>query len=173
MTRDVDALRARSRLLAATVLVLTALVGCNDIPRASRERNDLSTMREVSITITGRTTYTAYVADEERTREFGLMNVTEADLPLDHGMIFAFESDQILSFWMRNTIIPLDIAFIRSDGTIVGTHTMQPLDESGYASFEPAKFALEVRAGQFQHWGIVVGDHVVIPRELQDSALDG
>lgn len=163
---------ARSSLLGVMTLSMTIFAGCNDIPRASRERNDLSAMRKVTITITGRTSYTAYVADEEHTRTLGLMNVTEEDLPADCGMIFVFDSDQQLSFWMRNTIIPLDIAFIRSDGTIVSTHTMQPLDESGYPSMEPAKYALEVRGGQFHTWGIVAGDRVVIPADLQDSASD-
>ncbi len=172
-TQHVAARRTRPRCLVVTALILGAVVGCTDIPRASRERNDLSTMRKVTISITGRTAYTAYVADEEHTRSLGLMNVTPADLPPDHGMIFVFESDQYLSFWMRNTIMPLDIAFIRSDGTIVSTHTMRPLDESGYPSNEPAKFALEVRGGQFQQWGIVAGDRVVIPAELQDDASDG
>jgi len=162
----------RTRRLTAAGLALFLIAGCNCIPRASRERNDLSAMRKVTITITGRTTYTAYVADEEHTRTLGLMNVTEADLPADHGMIFVFDSDQYRSFWMRNTIIPLDIAFIRSDGTIVSTHTMRPLDESGYPSIEPAKFALEVRGGQFQSWGVVVGDHVVIPPDLQSAEGD-
>jgi uncharacterized membrane protein (UPF0127 family) len=159
------------RLVAAGVTIFI-IAGCNGIPRASRERNDFSAMQKATITITGRTTYTAYVADQEHTRTLGLMNVPEADLPADYGMIFVFDSDQQLSFWMRNTIIPLDIAFIRSDGTIVSTHTMQPLDESGYPSMEPAKYALEVRGGQFQTWGIGAGDHVVIPADLQDSASD-
>jgi len=53
-----------------------------------------------------------------------------------------------------------------ADGTIVKTHTMQPLDERGYPSIEPARFALEVRAGQFAQWGIKAGDHVELPAEL-------
>src|SRR5512140_1786408 len=156
---------------AGMVLVLAAVFSgatCSEIPRASTDRNDLSRMRSVAIPITGRTTYTAYVAADNATRMLGLMNVTEADLPANHGMLFVFEYEQWLSFWMRNTIIPLDIAYIRSDGTIVKTYTMQPLDESGYPSIEPARFALEVRGGQFAQWGIVAGDHVEIPPEFLD-----
>ena len=145
---------------------LLQLLGCSEIPRASKQHNDLGAMRKVAITITGRTSYTAYVADVDATRLLGLMNVTEADLPADHGMIFVFGEDEPLSFWMRNTIIPLDIAYIRSDGTIVKTYTMQPLDESGYPSIQPARFALEVRGGQFNQWGIRAGDHVEIPADL-------
>lgn len=141
-------------------------IGCDAIPRGSKERNDLAAMRTVKITITGRATYTAYVADTDKTEQLGLMNVTEADLPADRGMIFVFPYDRLLNFWMRNTIIPLDIAYIRSDGTIVKTYTMEPLKEFGYSSIEPSRFALELRAGQFAQWGIKEGDHVDLPAEL-------
>jgi uncharacterized protein len=166
--------RGRVAVLAGVCMVFSfaLLFGCTEIPRASKERNDLSALRKVSITITGRTTYTAYVAEVDATRMLGLMNVTEADLPADHGMIFVFPTDETLSFWMRNTIIPLDIAYIRSDGTIVKTYTMQPLDESGYPSIQPARFALEVRGGQFQQWGVRVGDHVEVPAELLQAGGD-
>ena len=140
--------------------------GYFDIPRSSSEKNDLSSMRTVEIVITGRTTYTAYLAEEDRTIQLGLMNITQDELAEDRGMLFVFDSDGYRNFWMRNTIIPLDIAYIRSDGTIVQTYTMEPLDESGYPSIEPARFALEVRGGQFARWGIQAGDTVVIPPEL-------
>ena len=169
------------RLKASRVAVLVSLgaalsvalmLSCSEIPRSSKERNDLSAMRRVSISITGRTVYTAYVADVDATRMLGLMNVTEAELAPNYGMIFVFDTDEPLSFWMRNTIIPLDIAYIRSDGTIVKTYTMQPLDESGYPSIQPARFALEVRGGQFNQWGIRENDHVEIPAELLHAGDD-
>jgi uncharacterized protein len=156
----------RTLIAVGVVLGLVWHAGCTEVPRASKDRNDLSALRKVTITITGRTSYTAYVADVDATRMLGLMNVTQADLPADHGMIFVFATDETLSFWMRNTIIPLDIAYIRSDGTIVKTYTMEPLDESGYPSIQPARYALEVRGGQFAQWGIQTGDHVEIPAEL-------
>lgn len=153
----------------SSALLFSSGMTCSEIPRASTVHNNLSAMRVVPVTISGRTTYQVYVADQPETREIGLMNVTESELPADRGMIFVFEHDQYLSFWMRNTIIPLDIAYIRSDGTIVKTYTMSPLDESGYPANEPARFALEVRAGQFSQWGVVAGDHVVIPPDLLGS----
>ncbi|HUO37798.1 MAG TPA: DUF192 domain-containing protein [Mycobacterium sp.] len=152
--------------LMVTFGFIPGLAGCGDVPRGSKEKNDLASMRTVSLTITGKTTYTAWVADTATTEQLGLMNVTEADLPTDHGMIFIFPNDRLLNFWMRNTIIPLDIAYVRSDGTIVKTYTMQPLQESGYSSIEPARFALEVRSGQFAKWGIKEGDHVEFPATL-------
>jgi uncharacterized protein len=170
MTRHTIRTRFLFTAVAAPVLAVV-VCGCaadpgTATPRPTTPRNDFSKMRTATIVITGRKSFTAYVADTETTREVGLMNVTEAELPADRGMIFVFDQDRLLSFWMRNTIIPLDIAYIRSDGTIVKTHTMHPLDERGYPSIEPARFALEVRAGQFAQWGIRAGDHVELPAEL-------
>ena len=153
-------------VLIPTSLFLTAASVCDRVPRGSLQKNDLSAMRVISLPITNKATYQCYLADSDKTEQTGLMNVTEAELPTDRGMIFVFGSDQYLSFWMRNTIIPLDIAYIRSDGTVVKTYTMQPLNEEGYPSVEPARFALEVRSGQFAQHGIAMGDHVVLPPEL-------
>lgn len=158
--------RRRGSGRACLLAALSLAAGCEGVPRASLERNDLAKLKTVPIEIVGKATYTAWIADEPRTQQLGLMNVTEADLPVDRAMIFVFPYDRYQSFWMRNTIIPLDIAYIRSDGTIVKTHTMEPLNEMGYSSVEPARFALEVRAGQFAEKGIQAGDHVKIPAEL-------
>ncbi|HWL92354.1 MAG TPA: DUF192 domain-containing protein [Phycisphaerae bacterium] len=148
------------------------LTSCAEVPRNSTDKNDLSKMETVSIQIEGRTTYTAYVArdtaENGRLVQLGLMNTTEAELPEDRGMIFVFEYDDLRSFWMRNTIIPLDIAYIRSDGQIVMTYTMEALNEIGYPSIEPAKYALEVRAGQFEKWGITPGDRVSLPASITE-----
>jgi uncharacterized membrane protein (UPF0127 family) len=103
---------------------------------------------------------TAWVADTDEVRTEGLMFVTKDQMPEDHGMLFVFPDVQYLGFWMKNTIIPLDIAFMRSDGTIVTIHTMTPLDESTYRSSEPAQYALEMHAGWFERHGIKVGDKV-------------
>lgn len=169
--------RSRNRTLlgwamTAAFPILSAL-SCSEVPRNSSVKNDLASLETVSLEIVGRTTYTAYVAREDvehgRIVQLGLMNTTEAELPEDRGMIFVFNYDDLRSFWMRNTIIPLDIAYIRSDGTIVKTYTMQALNEIGYPSIEPARYALEVRAGQFTKWGITVGDRVILPASISGS----
>ncbi len=151
--------------LAAAALLWS---GCNDVPRGAADKNDLSKMKTVSLSIGTKATYTAYVAEAPEEVRVGLMNTTEAELPTDRGMIFVFDDDAIRSFWMRNTIIPLDIAYIRTDGTIVKTYTMQPLDETGYSSIQGARFALELRSGQLSQRGIKAGDMVQIPAELLD-----
>ncbi|MEE8170305.1 MAG: DUF192 domain-containing protein [Phycisphaerae bacterium] len=156
------------------LIAIAAAAGCQEIsgeiPMGSTIKNDLESMRVATMTIVDRTSYQAYIARQTEEITVGLMNVTEDELPADHGMLFVFEFDAFRSFWMRNTIIPLDIAFIRSDGTIVKIHTMEPLTERGYSSVEPARFALEVRAGQFAEHGVREGDHVEIPTAVFNSS---
>jgi len=95
--------------------------------------------------------------DDQRMR--GLMY--RESLPRDQGMLFVFPAAQIQSFWMRNTFIPLDIAFINSDGIIVDIQHMKPVDESVlYTSSAPALYALEVNAGWFEKNGIQAGASV-------------
>jgi uncharacterized membrane protein (UPF0127 family) len=81
-------------------------------------------------------------------------------------MLFVFGDEELRSFWMYNTIIPLDIVYMRSDGVIVSTHTMAPLETRLYPSVEPAQFALEVRAGLLGELGIGVGDRAEIPSSI-------
>jgi uncharacterized membrane protein (UPF0127 family) len=83
-------------------------------------------------------------------------------------MIFVFDHEQHLSFWMKDTIIPLDIAYLDSDGTVVATHTMAPLDErpGQYPSGAPAQYAIEANAQLFRRIGLGAGDRVEIPSSL-------
>ncbi len=95
--------------------------------------------------------------DEERMR--GLMY--REQLPEDEGMLFVFEEARIQSFWMRNTFIPLDIAFIDAGGKIIDIQRMEPLDETkSYLSPAPVPYVLEVNAGWFERNAIKVGEMV-------------
>ncbi len=105
------------------------------------------------------------VADERAERQTGLMGRTE--LAPDAGMLFVFGRERDLSFWMRNTLIPLSIAYIAADGRIVDIQDMAPLDETSHPSAEPAKYALEVNQGFFAKRGVEVGDRVEIPEEYR------
>ncbi len=109
----------------------------------------------------------AEVADERAERQTGLMGRTE--LAPDAGMLFVFGRERDLSFWMRNTLIPLSIAYISADGRIVDIQDMEPLDDEppSYASAEPAKYALEVNQGFFAERGVEAGDRVEIPEEYR------
>ena len=99
------------------------------------------------------------VAEDEKSRTQGLMY--RRQMPGDEGMLFVFEYPQSLSFWMKNTYLPLDIAFVARDGRILNILYMKPLDESQrYISQDPALYAIEANAGWFQQNGIKAGDKV-------------
>ncbi len=104
-----------------------------------------------------------WLAVTPETREEGLMWVSADELPDDRGMLFVFPDEQLLSFWMKNTITPLDIAFARMNGEVVTVHTMPPLTLQTFPSYEPAMFALEMRAGTFAKLGIKPGVRLDIP----------
>ena len=103
------------------------------------------------------------IANTEAARERGLMGRTA--LAEDAGMLFVFDREQPLAFWMKDTLIPLSIAYIDSNARIVDIQDMQALDETPHPSAEPAKYALEVNQGFFRNRGIEVGNKVSLPGE--------
>lgn len=90
--------------------------------------------------------YEVYIADDNQSRATGLMNIKT--LPEDEGMLFVFPDSQDLSFWMKNTYIPLDIIFFDSNQSFINYHeNAEPLDESiRYTSDKPSKYVLELNA---------------------------
>ncbi|MFQ5489518.1 MAG: DUF192 domain-containing protein [Phycisphaerae bacterium] len=151
------------------ILALSALhlAGC-----APDEPNRLDALKQADVTVKDHT-FHVWVAQTSKQREKGLMFVTAEQikpLPNGHerGMIFLFPQEQskLHGFWMKNTIIPLDIAYIRTDGTIVSIHTMAPLDTRTYRPKAPYRFALEVRGNLFAKLKITTGDKVQIPKSL-------
>ncbi len=143
------------------ILLLFSLLSCGSNQGASAGKKQTIPKAKPSlpqITIDGIQLSVEIVQDPE-TRELGLMH--RDDLPQNQGMLFVFELPQILSFWMRNTFIPLDIAFISETGEIVDIQRMEPLDESvNYVSAKQALYALEVNAGWFEKNKISVGGQV-------------
>jgi uncharacterized membrane protein (UPF0127 family) len=100
-------------------------------------------------------TVRAEVARTPEEREQGLM--FRESLEKGRGMLFIFPDAQIRSFWMRNTLLPLDIAYIDENLRIVDIQAMTPGSEDLHPSAEPAMFALEVPQGWFREKGIGVG----------------
>lgn len=99
------------------------------------------------------------IADNEETRQQGLM--WRESMPQNQGMLFVFQIADRQSFWMHNTYLPLDIAFIDANWKITDIHKMQPLiDTVYYESSVPVPYALEVNQGWFAKHGVRVGDRV-------------
>jgi len=104
----------------------------------------------------------AEIARTKEERSKGLMHRKE--LPDGEGMLFIFERDEVLSFWMKNTLVPLSIAFIASDGRIIDIRDMYPHDENSVRSSRSLRYALEVPQGWFSRAGVKSYDVVKIPR---------
>jgi uncharacterized membrane protein (UPF0127 family) len=98
----------------------------------------------------------AEVADSPISRQIGLMH--RKSMPTNDGMIFVFEAPSVQCFWMRNTLLPLSIAFIDDDGSIVNIADMQPMDETSHCSKKAVRFALEMNQGWFARRGVKAGD---------------
>jgi len=103
------------------------------------------------------------VADDPWKHRMGLM--FRDYLPENGGMLFVFPYPQRLSFWMKNTYIPLSIAYISGDWRILEIYDMEPLSEKPVTSKNRVQYALEVNRGYFQKRGIKVGDRVKFPCE--------
>ena len=98
------------------------------------------------------------LAEDEYSRSNGLMNTKQ--LAADAGMLFRWPEASPRSFWMKDTSIPLDIAFIASDGTITNIEQMIPFSLKSVLSTKPASCALEVNSGWFEKNGVKPGDTV-------------
>lgn len=97
----------------------------------------------------------AQVAASPDQRQIGLMYRRE--MPTNEGMLFVFEDVSRQCFWMRNTLLPLSIAFVADDGTIVNLADMKPMTEDSHCSSKPVRYALEMNAGWFAKRGIGPG----------------
>lgn len=152
----------------ALALVVLALAGCGDDDSSTTAEAPAGTGsgRESLVIQTdgGPVEVHAEIADSDAERQTGLMNRTSLDE--DGGMLFVFDNDVTAAFWMKDTLIPLSIAFIDANGEIVTIRDMEPCEADPcptYASDAPYRHALEVNQGAFDDWGVQVGDRVEIP----------
>jgi uncharacterized membrane protein (UPF0127 family) len=138
-------------LLVALCLLFLAVPATGALPAVN------TGLPTISLSIGGHR-ITAEVAATDEQRAVGLMN--RFSLRPDHGMLFVFDRPEPQSFWMKNTYMPLSIAFIGSDGRILNIDDMAPQTETSHRSAGPALFALEMRHGWFAERGIRAGDRV-------------
>ena len=103
----------------------------------------------------------AEMAIKAEDRNHGFME--RKNIPDGTGMLFVFERDQILSFWMHNTPHPLSIAYIDSKGKIRDIFDMNPYSTDSILSTVSVRYALEVPQGWYKKNGITEGDTVIIP----------
>ncbi len=140
-------------------------VGKKSEQNADLQANSLAGLSQIAVTVKskkGEHVITAEIAQTEEQRQRGLMY--RKGLEAGHGMLFLFDKGQQLSFWMKNTLIPLDMLFIGEDHRIVRAREMvMPCTSDPcpvYGSSQPAKFVLEVAGGVSEQLGIAEGDEV-------------
>jgi len=109
----------------------------------------------------------AEVAADGPTRARGLM--MRESLAPNAGMLFVFQEKAGQCFWMKNTLIPLSIAFIDDDGSIVNIRDMQPHSEDSHCSDRPVRYALEMEQGWFARRGIQAGDRLSSGQAFRSS----
>ena len=97
----------------------------------------------------------AELADSMGTRMEGLMH--RKSMPQGSGMVFVFEENAPHCMWMKNTLIPLSVAFIDESGAIINIADMQPHSEQSHCAARPARYALEMNKGWFAQRGIKPG----------------
>jgi len=106
-------------------------------------------------------TFTVEVARTPEEQRQGLM--FRKKMAEDRGMLFPYGRDRRLTFWMKDTLIPLSIAFISSDGVIKEIYDMEPLSLRDIVSTQSVRYALEVNQGVFEANGIKPGDTIIFP----------
>ena len=147
----------RRSALAALLLVATLPVAQCAPKQAEAPRKEL-----IVTTASGPHSFEVEIADDDRERSLGLM--FRREMPADQGMLFDFFTEQPASFWMRNTYLPLDMLFIKADGTIESiAERTTPLSEKSVPSKGPVRYVLEINGGVSNTLGIASGDKVSGP----------
>lgn len=138
-------------------------------PKPGDIANRIFQLRELEhATITGgRQPVDAFVADDDVKAAEGFMWVTDKDFKDNQGMIFILASSKVQSFWMQNTLIPLDIIYIATDGKVVSIAHGKPRDETSLPSTAPANYVLELKDGMAAKLGIKPGTKLTLPTTLK------
>jgi len=134
------------RQVAALALCVATTAFAQDIPQPRLPTVTLSA---------GMHQLVAEVASTPRQRQIGMM--MRPSMPSNEAMLFVFEAPAAQCFWMKNTLVPLSIAFVEDDGRIVNVADMQPLTETSHCSERPVRYVLEVNQGWFAKRGIQSG----------------
>lgn len=114
------------------------------------------------LTDSGRHRIAVEIADTPESRATGLMH--REHMPADHGMLFDFGETRAVSMWMKNTLISLDMLFLREDGTVATiARNARPLSLTAIPSSEPVRYVLEINAGAAAHYGVTQGDRLDHP----------
>lgn len=138
----------RNRIWIIFIIFLFAFCGCIRSDESGAEKLHTLTINSVKLNVE--------IVRTPEERQQGLM--FRKSLPQDQGMLFIYEDSDIRNFWMKNTYIPLSLAYIDENCQIFQLVDMEPLEEKFYPSARPARFVLEVNRGWFERNNVKVGD---------------
>ena len=155
--------RWTARLLVpmiASLAVLMAMPGVAQTRAADTESGKPQpTLPIITLTAAAGIKIRTEVANSEPTRNLGMMFRTR--MGRNEGMLFVFERPGYYAMWMRNTLIPLSVAYLDSDGVIVSIHEMAPRTENPHQAAGPVIYALEMNANWFANNNVKPGDRIV------------
>lgn len=159
--------------LFVLVVVMVVGAGCGDSTEAPPAPAPAPTVaptrpvtvlptRDITVTGNGKTEkLIVEMATTNANRTIGLMSRTA--MPEDAGMLFLFRNDLSLGFWMHNTLIPLDIAYLDANGKVLEVRQGKPQDDAILTPKQPYRHTLEVNQGWFERHGMGVGSVVSLP----------
>ncbi len=138
----------------------------DEYPKNPHRTHQLKDLERIEVEI-GPNKLKTWLMNSDAKRMEGMMWLTNKEVKPDDAMLFVFKDEDYLSFWMRNTLIPLDIAYINKRKQIVRATSMKALDETGVPSNYPAMYALEMKEGAFKRLGIREGMTVKMPASVK------
>lgn len=151
--------------LLVSVLSLQAIAEQAKIQESRQEQSIRADIETVPLTFSNNVSIEVEFANDQQSRALGLMYRRE--LCEDCGMLFKFDSVRIANIWMKNTYIPLDLAYINAFGKIIDIKQLEPHDLTSVASSMPVLYALEMNQGWFQKNGLSTGDTVTFPSYIK------
>jgi len=143
---------AATHLRRAAALLLAMLVAGAAWPQGQPQNLATTTLQ------VGMHNIRAQLALTPEQRQIGLM--FRQTMPTHEGMLFVFEQATTQCFWMRNTLIPLSIAFLADDGTVVNLADMKPQSDDSHCSARPVRYVLEMNEGWFAKRGVKPGTRI-------------
>lgn len=162
-------MRALNYILFLSIIGIF-LSSCNEEPKKVVKTEPIEFTKEGELTISKQKVDTLIAkldvefAESEYETQTGLMYRNKMED--NQGMLFIFPDEKIHSFYMKNTEIPLDIIFVKSDLTIASfQENAQPMNETGLSSQVPIQYVLEVNGGLAQKWLLEVGDKIVYQKD--------
>ena len=151
--------RAHYRWMLA-VLVLVQVAACRADTTTTKPADAWA---KISVSIKEKA-FTLDVADTDAKRQQGLME--RKSLGADEGMIFVFDVPDYYSFWMHDTVIPLDLVYLDGDGKVVDIRPLKPKDETSVTPRSKAKYAIELNAGTCKALGLTIGNKIALPEKF-------